>query len=266
MPSGPTGRPRTRPHRRVHVRFVWSGLAVALVGSLVLGVGIGMLSWPVSLVGAALTALGAAISVLGGALLDARPEFSVVEEIREVEHGRVQRGVVPGQMIDDRRAGADATRTSETVRAVQAARRDYARSKRWIRGRALARPAGATLMVVTLGMYVLVGSLVTSTPTGHTVALEDMGLSIVLAIAGFRLLTVPGLHPFAAGTALVAGVLLVLQGLLGTHGDSALGPIEATCGFLAVAAALTAWLSRAPSEAEAAHPGRNHHRTTHLEG
>ena len=120
-------------------------------------------------------------------------------------------------------------------------------------------------MVVTAGMYVLTGSMVTSTPTGQTVALRDMALSIVIAIAGFRSLTVPGPHRFSAGAALVAGAVLALQGVLGAHGDAALGPIEATCGLLAVTAALTAWLS--PDRAgSSTRPQRPEHGTPHPGG
>ncbi len=224
--------------------------------------GIVVLSWTVSLVGAVLTALGAGIGVLGGALRDARPEFSVGEEIREVKEGTVHRGVGSGEMIDDPRVRADALRTSRSVRERLGAQRASTRSVARSRGRALARPAGATLLGVTVGLYVLTGSLVTSTPTGHAVALRAMGLSIVIGVAGFRIMTVPGRHPLVAAAALVAGAILMLLGVLAAHGDAALGPIEATCGALAVAGAVTAWLSPvtpqgappAPAERVSSHP------------
>ena len=151
-------------------------------------------------------------------------------------------------MIDDPRVRADAIRTSHTVRAGLGARRprrglwNQLTAGNW-RGRR-GHTDGGHRRACTSSR----DRMVTSTPTGHTVALRDMGLSIVIAVAGFRLLTVPGPHPFSAAAALVAGAVLALQGVLGAHGDAALGPIEATCGVLAVTAALTAWLSPAPPE------------------
>ena len=74
---------------------VWGGLALALLGCVVLGAGITVLSWTVSLVGAVLIALGAGIGVRGGALRDARPAFVVDEEIREVSAAKFIPGCPP---------------------------------------------------------------------------------------------------------------------------------------------------------------------------
>ena len=242
-----TDRKRASRHRLVHPRYVWGGLALSILGCLILGVGILLLTWTVSIVGAALTILGAVVGVVAGGLKDARPEFTVDQEIREVARGDVHRGIAPGTMIDDPRVRADAIRTSHMVRELLAPRS--------ARARTLARPAGAVLMVVMVGVYALAAVLVTSTPTGQTVALRDMGLAMVIGVAGFRLLTTPGPHPFTAGVGVLAGGLLALQGIVGAHGNAALGPIEATCGVLALIAAGTPWLSPdRPAGEQPGHP------------
>lgn len=109
--------------RRVHPRFVWAGLTLAIVGALVLGVGIVMLSWVIALAGALLGILGAVIGVLGGALNDARPELAVGEELRQVVRGDVHAGVAPGEMIDSASARREARRTSEVAREILGGRR-----------------------------------------------------------------------------------------------------------------------------------------------
>ena len=221
-------------------RRVWGGLALTLVGMVVLGTGIAMLSWAIAVVGALGLVLGVVIGVLNGVLNDARSDLGAEEQVREVVHGTIHPGVVPGDMVTGSRARRDALRTSRAVRA--------ARDREMPAPSAFARPCGAFLLLVALGGLTLVGALATHTPTGRSVAVRDMGLAVIIALAGLQLLMVPGRHAVTAGVALVTGLALALQGLGGAHDTPTIAPIEISLGTLVVVAAVTAWLSPDPGD------------------
>lgn len=222
---------RLRQRHLVRPRYVWGGLAAAIAGSVALGAGIAILSWTLAVMGALFLTGGASVSLLGGVLNDARTELSLGKELREVISADVHPGLAPGEVMK----GSSAVR----VRSVTTTRHRL----RPLPTAALGRPAGGLLMLVALAQYALTCSVVAQTPTGHVNALRDMSLGIVIGLAGFRLLTVPGAHGITAGAALFAGLLLVLQGLLGHHDHSALRSVEMTSGALVVVCAITAWLS-----------------------
>jgi hypothetical protein len=193
------------------------------------------MAWTSAIGGAVLAAIGATVSLLGGLVKDARGERMIGEEARQVLHGQVHPGRIPGDMIGDPAARREAVRSSELARDVLVSRR--------VTDRALARPCGALMVLMTAGMFILSGSLAGQTPAGHSNVVRDMGLATWLGLSGFRLLTVPGRHPIAAGGAAVAALLLVAQGVLARHSDGALVAIEVISGALGVAAGMVALLS-----------------------
>ncbi len=220
----------------VHPRWVWSGLAVALVGAGLLGIGIAVLSWTTSIAGSVILLVGAAASLRGGVLYDARTRGDFGTEAREVLEGDVHPGITPGDVVDDPAAVRDAVRTDETRRRLEA-------SSTGVSGAGWAPVAGWLLLSVTVVLVVAQGSVVAHTTTGRDNGYRDTGLAILIGLAGLRLIQTPGRHLITAGVTLVCGAALVANGLVADHDRTVTVVVEVAAGCVAVLCALVAWRS-----------------------
>jgi hypothetical protein len=229
----------------VRPRWVWGGLAVALVGLVVLALGIVLLSTPVSVVGAVVAVAGAAASVRGGVVYDARSGAGPAQEAEEVEQGDVHQGVDPDATVQDRGVRRDAVETT--------ARTDAVLSARPTAEPALAPGAGWFLLGVAVVIVLTQPWLVGHTAVGRSSALRDGGLAIVVGLAGLRIAAGTGRQVLGVVVALLGGTGLLLGGLLAEHERTTLAVLEVVCGGLVVVAALLA-LARPRAEASVRSP------------
>lgn len=222
---------------RVHPRWVWAGLAVAVLGLVVVGVGVSLVSTVWAVIGCVLLVAGCLAAVAGGVLYDAVPELEAGTEMHQVAAGQVHPGVAPGDQADDeqaRRNAAIVTRTTERILEPV----DHG-------PRELAPVAGGLLMLTAAALVILQGALATQTVTGHTLGVRDDCLAVLIGAAGFRILTMPGRHPVAAGLAGLAGCVLVVAAALTAHDRQAMTVIGVVGGGVALLAAATALTSPA---------------------
>jgi hypothetical protein len=103
----------------VRPRWVWGGLVLALIGAATLGLGVALLSWTLSTLGAGLLLLGAAASLRGGILYDAVPNLAVRRELRQVREGDVHQGIAPGDTLHTPAARHDASAMNRSTRALE---------------------------------------------------------------------------------------------------------------------------------------------------
>lgn len=224
---------------RVHPRWVWGGMVVALLGGAVLALGISLLWMTISIVGAAILIVGALIALAGGIMNDARNGLAAQEEMRQVVHGDVHEGVSAGDMIGDSVAHEDAARTADQTRMVLR----HANAKVQV---PLAPLAGwlmfALAWIVALSQPWLIGH----TATGGTTAARDAGLAILVGLSGFRIATAQGLARVAVLIAFLAGVGLVLGGVFADHSGRGIPIVETAYGVFTILAVVAAALSPTP--------------------
>ena len=225
-----------RARHLVRPRWVWGGLVGALSGAVVLSVGVVLLSGPLSVTGTVLLLLGVGCSVRGGVLYDAVSGFAPRRELRQVRDGVVHPGVAPGEMIDTGRAHADAAASNRSTRRLEDAAHHPAKAH-W------APVAGWMCMLITATLVVSQWNLVAHNATGASNSFRDTGWAILLGLSGLRVAVVPGRHRIAAAVILISGLGLVVGGMLAEHDHLGLQLVEVSCGCLAVACALAAYLS-----------------------
>lgn len=230
--KGPT---RRRPDL-VRPRWVWGGLALALTGACVLGLGVSMLSWTPAIIGTVLLLVGTACSLQGGVLYDSISEFDPGKELHQVREGDTHEGVAPGEMVTFSTARDDALRSNETTRELETAAL-HPPHVAW------APVAGWLLLLVTAVLLMSQWELVAPTATGRSNSFRDTGFAILLGLGGLRLAVAGGRHPIVAGITALAGIGLVLSGLLADHNHVGLAAVEVTGGFLAVLCSVIAWVS-----------------------
>ena len=223
----------------VRPRWVWGGLVGALSGAVVLSVGVVLLSGPLSVMGTVVLVLGVGCSVRGGVLYDAVSAFSPRRELRQVRDGVVHPGVVPGEMVNTDRAHADAAASNQCTRRLEDAAHHPSKAH-W------APVAGWMCMLITATLVVSQWNLVAHNATGASNNFRDTGCAILLGLCGLRVAVVPDRHRIAAAVILISGLGLVLGGTLAEHDHLGLQLVEVTCGCLAVACALAAYLSPSP--------------------
>jgi hypothetical protein len=225
-----------RAQHVVRPRWVWGGLAGALSGAVVLSIGVVLLSAPLALTGTVLLLLGAACSVRGGVLYDAVPGFSPRQELRQVRDGTVHQGVAAGDMVGTDRAQRDAVASNHLTRDLERAAH-HPEQAQW------APAAGWMCMLITATLVVSQWNLVAHNATGASNSFRDTGWAILLGLSGMRVAVVAGRHRISAAVILVSGLGLALGGMLAEHDHFGLEVVEVTSGCLAVACALTAYLS-----------------------
>ncbi len=225
--------------RRVHPRWIWGGLVVALLGAALLGLGISLLWLGTSIVGAAILFAGASMTVAGGMMNDARSGLAVRDEVRQVAEGDVHAGVAPGDMIEGSRAKADAARTSaQSRRTLQRAN---------TRAPAPLAPLAGWLLVALAGVVVLSQPwFIEHTATGRNTAVRDALLAILVALSGLRIATARGLPRVAIVVAALAGAGFVAGGLLAHHSGRAISAVETAFGVFTILATVAAVSSPAP--------------------
>lgn len=224
---------------QVDPRSVWSGLALAIVGSIVIAVGVIEDSVITSLIGFVVLLIGAGVAIRGGIIYDALPAAALTAELADVMHGRPHEGVAPGQKYDDPEASRDAVETSRRVAVVESAGATWRRGGR-------DGPAGSLMLVVSATLVLAQWQLVHDNASGLSDDYGETICAIVLGLAGLRCLGAGGVHRVAAAFALLAGVWLVIQGLVFPHPNGELVGVEITCGLLAVLAGLAAGSEPAP--------------------
>ena len=213
----------------VRPRRVWAGVTAALVGAAVLGLGI--TDWMIvpTVTGSAILAAGMVTAVAGGVLYDTHGARPVRAELDEVRRGDVHDGTVPGEMLGDVPQRAEARAASRTTSRVLADRATSARPA-YTRAAAALLLAAAVFVLCSQGLYA-------HTPLGQDNAVRDLGLAIVTALAGLRLLV--GNHPGRQWSALAAlcGLALLGMAILSPHDRTAATIVEAVAATGVVFAA-----------------------------
>ncbi len=225
-------------HHLVRPRWVWGGLVVALVGLGVLGVGIALLSLPVSIAGAVLLLTGAICSAVGGVMYDAVAHLAAGRELDQVAHGGVHEGVAPGEMTHEPRAHTDASRASTSAEVAPMARPSTPDR----------RPTIAGLILLGVAVFLVLSQpwFIAHSATGRASAFRDVGLAVIVGLAGLRIATGLRTHPIAIGLAVLGGVGLVLGGVLAQHDRTSLATVEVICGAVAILAAMAGIGQRGP--------------------
>lgn len=203
----------------VRPRRVWSGLLAVLLGCVLLGFWID--SWHVwaLVAGAALIVIGGPLMLWGGALYNTDGAGEATPAQRDSHQ---ESGIVPGEMLTDdlvrRRARDTSRRTDELLEASQG-----------MAPPAFDRVGGAFLLLGALLLWVAQG-LYPHTGTGQGNAMRSLLLAAVVALAALRILLGERPGPLASGIALLAGVTLVLFGLLAPHDRTATVALETGTG------------------------------------
>ena len=224
---------RQRYRHEVDPRLVWIGLVVAIVGSVVIAAGIIADSVTTSLVGFVVLLVGAGVAIRGGIIYDALPAAAFGDELHDALHGHPHEGVAPGQKYDDPEASRDAIETSRRVALLEST------GATWHRG-GLDGPAGVLMLILSATLVLSQWQLVHDSASGLADDYGETICAIVLGLAGLRCLGINGVHRIAAALAFLAGVWLILQGLLFPHPNGELAGVEITCGVLAVLAGVAA--------------------------
>ena len=228
---------------RVHPRWVWGGLAVALLGAAILAIGVALLWTITSIVGAAVLCGGALMAITGGVMNDSHSQLTAQEEARQVAEGDVHEGVPPGEMLHGQVINRDAARSSARTRSV--IRRANTRVPvPWA-------PLSGWLLFA-LAWFVALSQpwFIGHTATGGDTAARDGGLAIIVGLSGFRIATAQGLPRIAIGVAALAGVGFVLGGLLAAHSGRGIPIVETAFGVLTIIASVVAALSPTPPRRE----------------
>ena len=222
----------------VRPRWVWGGLVLAVGGAALLGLGIALLSWWLSVVGAVVLLAGIAVGLRGGVAYDAH-QVSARGELQKVVEGETRKGIVPGEMVHDPDAERASLEAEQTRRVVEQRSRVAGTPP-------LAPLAGWALVLLAVFLLFSQWELFPTTETGQDNGLRDLGLGILCGLAGLRIVVAGGRHVVAAVVAVLAGVGLVLSGTLAEH-TSAMTPWVVTlCGALALLSGVAAFVSPEP--------------------
>ena len=229
----------TRTHDSRHLvrpRQVWSGLALALLGAALIGLGVALGSWPWAIVGIVVLLGGAGLGLRGGVLYDVHRQHPG-QEVEQVAHGDVHAGVAPGEMVHD----PQVRRTSRTL--------DQQREALIRQTHEAPRPPMAQLgaiVVLLVSVFLLVAQWDVYPPgkTPQTNALWSLGFAILAGLAALRILVgQPGRHLPAALLILLSGVGLLLRAFLADHVIDATAIAEGVSGALVLLGGLAALLS-----------------------
>ncbi|GAA3836832.1 hypothetical protein [Nocardioides panacisoli] len=238
-------------HARQHLtrpRWIWSGLLLAIIGTITAGFGVDNGSWTWSLIGTGLLVLGSAVAIAGGVIYDVHTS-APRGELTAILRGGIRPGVAPG--------GTGSTPGSRR-RAREAERRLDALEKATIQTPRPYPIGPAALAMLLIALFLLVSQweLYPTEFPGQSNANRALACAIVFALCGFRiLLGQPGqAHRISAALAGLSGVALLLNGLLAAHDRTAAAGAEAICGAVAVGAALLV-AAHQPATNGGDHPG-----------
>jgi len=226
---------RTSTRAREHLtrpRWIWSGLLIAIVGTITTGFGIDDASWTWSLIGTGLLLLGSGVAIAGGVMYDVHTT-APQREFTALRRGGTRPGVAPGSTSSTprsrHRVREDERRLDGLEQATIQAARPYPIG-----------PAGSVMLVVAGFLLVSQWELYPTGLPGQTNANRSLGCAIILALCGLRIvLGQPGqIHRVSAGLAGLAGLALLLNGLLAAHDRAATAGAESLCGALVLGAAI----------------------------
>lgn len=235
MPGhGSDDRSRTGRHPLVRPRWVWGGLAVALTGLFITAVGVVTLSWTLSVLGTALLMAGIAGGFRGGVQHDSVSSFDLTTELRQARDGAVHEASA-GRSRPSEAARREATESNRVTREVECA---AARTQV-----ASAPLAGWVLLLSSVAILAAEWQMFAATQAGRNNDFRDTGLTVVLALTGLRLALSRGRHPVAVRVAALAGLCLILVGLLAGHDREAVAALEVVAGVVAILVSLTAGVS-----------------------
>jgi hypothetical protein len=102
-------------------------------------------------------------------------------------------------------------------------------------------------MLLVAAAFVLCAQVLYShTPSGQNEAVRDLGIAVLVGLAGLRVLVSPGAHPIAACLAIAAGIGYLLLGFLSDHGATRIAAIEIAVGIWVIVGGLLCLSSPAP--------------------
>lgn len=231
MSRQPASRHSAHAHL-VRPRWVWGGTFLLCAGAAVVGIGVIRTSWAWSIAGIALLTLGAVAALRGGILYDVHGSGAARSELSDVIGGNVHPGIAAGDTTSTPRSRRKSRELDHRRQALERAAIEAPRPS-------MVRPAAALLLLVAVFLLVSQRELYPTELRGQTNTGRSLGCVIVLALAGLRILTAQPGHRLriSSGLAALAGVLLILNGLLARHDRFATAVAEVICGALAFFAA-----------------------------
>jgi hypothetical protein len=219
-----------RPANLVHPRWVWVGVATAIVGMVLVGVEmmIGTTTW--TLVGAAVIIIGLAVGWRGGIMYDVHASKALHHELPEIIRNDVHQGISPG----DQRHGQPPKRQTEPHNGQRSQPPAAPAAPTTIPTPALA-PLGV-MGLLLLACWLLVGRWMVSYPKtvhGYTNGEHDLALAIVVALCAIWMRQI-GPNKVVTGLTSLWGVLLLVAATALPHDASGVAWDEATVGVLVV--------------------------------
>ncbi len=207
------------PRHQVRPRWSWGGLALLVLGGIVGGVGVAVVSVPVIVVGVALLLAGGGAAIYGGLFYDI-----------EAGSGRLSdaKREVPGAsaVVVDDELQSDVAREERRLAAMRA--RPAVRPP-------LRRPAAGLLLLVAVFLLATQGAFYADDPTGGAGTLRATAAAIVIGLPALYLFLVRASVP-ASALCLLAGVGLVASALLAEHATDRSQVSELLCGVLVLLA------------------------------
>jgi hypothetical protein len=219
-----------RPANLVHPRWVWVGVATAIVGMVLAGVEmmIGTTAW--TLVGAAVIIIGLAVGWRGGIMYDVHASKALHHEVPEIIGNDIHQGISPS----DQRHGQPTKRQAEPHNGQRSQPPAAPAAPTTIPTPALA-PLGV-MGLLLLACWLLVGRWIVSYPKtvhGYTNGEHDLALAIVVALCAIWMRQI-GPNKVVTGLTSLWGVLLLVAATALPHDARGVAWDEATVGVLVV--------------------------------
>ena len=217
---------RRGPERTVRPRAVWAGMILAIAGAGMACMGGVRLSWAWSVAGALLLVIGAGVAWRAGILRDTH-SGDPRTELDQVARGGVRQGTSPGETLS-----SDAAR--RTSRAMDRRRLLLERAAHTAPRPGLVRPAAGLLLLAAVFLLVSQWELYPLELPGQTNAGRALGCAIVIGACGMHVLESGPRRPHrvAGASSAVAGLLLLLNGVLADHDARAVAAVETVVGLL----------------------------------
>jgi hypothetical protein len=219
---------------RIRSRLVWAGVAGAVVGMVLIALGmvlgVAWLAW----LGVAVLVIGAVVAWRSGILYDVHSSGSLAHEKAALAAGGTVPGHAPGDLEHDEAARRHAEVVSEESRVLLA---------RSTQAPMPPLAPAASLMLLVLGVWTYVAHFVlhySMSIRGQNTALRDTGLAAVIILTALFLRHV-GPSRVASALALLWGGLLVLAGVLAPHASAQSAVNEIVTGCLVAVCAVGTW-------------------------
>ncbi len=206
------------PRHQVRPRWSWSGLGLLVLGGIIGGVGVAVVSVPAIVVGALVLLAGAGAAVYGGLFYDIEAGSAPVSDAKREVPG-ASAVVVDDELQSD---VASQERRLAAMRARPAVRPS------------LRRPAAGVLILVAVFLVVTQGAFYADDPTGRAGTLRATAAAIAIGLPALYLFQVRA-SLAASALCLLAGVGLVASALLADHATDRSQVSELLCGVLVLA-------------------------------